>query len=317
MNNPRDHHYAPQFYLRNFACDPERKKIRTLAKNGDYAVWAERSIESLGFERDLYVHTYAGIPISVENAINRSIETPISQSETWAKIQSGRTDALDRSDKPILYALIRHLEARTPHYLATQAELARLADQPDSDIAFSDEERERYAEMRASPDLIKEIFNYMSASSEWTEAAYRGCGITIVRTAKPLRASTTPVLVTRAPEHPALRLPLPGMVPFVYNLAVNPTTLVNLVLADFDDAFLNVEQGEDFRLGMNRHFVGQFGHFPYVRHMITDANEELVRDMTWAHYRLLKGGDRKMVFHRPADWPPSVSTTTDGEQAAS
>jgi hypothetical protein len=310
MNDPRDHHYAPQFYLRNFACDPDKRKIKTLAKNGEYAVWAERSIESLGFERDLYVHSYAGIPVSVENTINRSIETPISQSETWMKIQSGRTDALDRSDKPILYALIRHLEARTPHYLATQSELARLAGQSHSEIPFTDEERKQYAEMRENPTLAKEFFNYMSASIEWSEAAYRGAGMTIVRTAKPLRSSTTPVLVTRAPEHPALRLPLPGMVPFAYNLALNPTTLVNLVLADFDDAFLNVEQEDDFRLGMNRHFVGQFGHYPYVRHMITDGTE-LVEDMAWAHYRLLKGGTRKMVFHRPTDWAPSIRETED------
>jgi hypothetical protein len=75
---------------------------------------------------------------------------------------------------------------------------------------------------------------------------YRGAGMTVVRTAKPLRTSSTPVLLTRAPEHPALRLPLPGMAPFVFNLAINPTTLVNLVLGDFDDAFLNVEQGKNF-----------------------------------------------------------------------
>src|SRR6185312_2740579 len=142
-------------YLRNFACDPEKKKLRTLAKNGDYAVWAERSIEGLGFERDLYVHSHAGVPVSVEDAINRSIETPISRSDTWAKIQSGRTDALDRSDKPILYALVRHFEARTPHYLATHLELARLAAQPDSDIPFTEEERAHYAELRANTAHIK------------------------------------------------------------------------------------------------------------------------------------------------------------------
>jgi hypothetical protein len=308
MNEPRDHHYVPQFYLRNFACDPERRKIRTLAKNGEYAIWTERSIEGLGFERDLYVHSYAGIPVSVESTINRSVETPISQSDTWAKILSGRADALDRSDKPILYALIRHLEARTPHYLATQAELAQLASQADSEIPFTDEERANYAEMRANPALTKEIFNYMSASTDWSEAAYRGAGVTVIRTAKPFRTSTTPVMTIRAPEHPSFRLPLPGMVPFTYNLAVNPTTLVSVVLGDFDDAFLNIEQGEDFRLGMNRHFVGQFGHFPYVRHMVAEADDELVRDMTWAHYQLLKAGARKIVFHRPTDWSASNSS---------
>jgi hypothetical protein len=301
MNEPRDHHYVPQFYLRNFACDPERQKIKTLAKNGDYAVWAERSIESLGFERDLYVHVNNGVPISVENEINRSIETPISQSATWAKIQTGRTDALDRSDKPILYALVRHLEARTPHYFRTAMELAALAKRADSEIPFTDEEREHYAEMRDNPALARKFFNFLSASLEWTEESYRGAGITIVRTQKPFRSSTTPVFVAQAPAHPALRLPLPGMVPFNYYLALNPTTVVNLVLGDFDDAFMNVEQGDDFRRGLNRHFVGQFGHFRHVRHMITDG-AELVDDMGWANYRLLKGDSRKMVFYRPADW---------------
>lgn len=307
MNTPRNHHYVPQFYLRNFASDSEKKKIRTLAKNGDYAVWAERSIEGLGYERDLYVHSYDGIPVSVEDAINHGIETPISKSDTWAKIQSGRADALDRSDKPILYALVRHLEARTPHYLATQLELAELAARPDSDIPFTDEERAHYAELRANAALTKEMFNFMSASTEWSEAAYRGSGVTVIRTAKSLRTSTIPVLPIRAPDHPALRMPLPGMVPYTYNLALTPTTMVNLVLADFDDAFMNVEQGENFRLGMNRHLAGQFGHFPHVRHMITDANDELVRDMAWAHYRLEKADDRRMVFHRPANSTSSAS----------
>jgi hypothetical protein len=63
---------------------------------------AKRSIEQLGFERDLYVHLRGSVPVSVENAINKRFETPISKSDTWAKIVSGRTDALNRSDKAIL-----------------------------------------------------------------------------------------------------------------------------------------------------------------------------------------------------------------------
>jgi hypothetical protein len=72
-------------------------------------VWAERSIQKIAYERDYYVHMVGSIPVSVESDINRGIETPLSQSDTWSKIASGRTDALDASDKPILYALIRHL----------------------------------------------------------------------------------------------------------------------------------------------------------------------------------------------------------------
>lgn len=52
-NELRNHHYAPQFFLRNFAIDPEHRKIETVAKHGQLAVWAKRSIERLGYERDL------------------------------------------------------------------------------------------------------------------------------------------------------------------------------------------------------------------------------------------------------------------------
>lgn len=96
---PRHHHYVPQFYLRNFADDPERSKVTTVAKHGAVAVWARRSIESLGFERDLYLDSRNGVPFLYETRINRHIETPLSRSDAWMKIQTGRTDALDRTDK--------------------------------------------------------------------------------------------------------------------------------------------------------------------------------------------------------------------------
>lgn len=136
MSIARDHHYVPQFYLRNFAVDPEKKKVTTIAKHGPMAVWSRRSIESLGYERDLYVSLSGGLPISAEAMVNERIETPISKSDTWAKIVSGRADALDKSDKPILYALIRHFEVRTPKYRHTMFELAQMAADESSAMAF-------------------------------------------------------------------------------------------------------------------------------------------------------------------------------------
>jgi hypothetical protein len=297
MNEPRDHHYVPQFFLRNFATDPERRKVTTVAKNGDFAVWAERSIESLGFERDLYVFMQGKTPISVESEINSRIETPISQSDTWAKIASGQTEALDRSDKAILYALIRHLEARTPHYHATQMELADLAASPDSAIPFSDRERVRYSEMRSNPELAKEFFTYMASSLEWTEQNFRGAGLTIMRSKVRLRSSSTPVLVIPAPRNSKLWLPLPGMTPFQYILTLTPTTMASLVLGDFDDAFLNIEVEQDVSRGINRYFVGQFCHNQYTRHLATDR-DGLSEEMAWAHFETLKDSPRKMVFRK-------------------
>lgn len=306
MNTPRDHHYVPQFFLRNFAIDPERKRLTTVAKHGDRAIWAERSIESLGYERDLYVHLRRGVPVSVETTINAQIETPISQSDTWAKIASGNTAALDRSDKPILYALIRHLEARTPHYAKTALELAALAAKDDSGIPFTDEERAMYAAMRANPGLAPIMFNAMSASLDWTEATYKGSGLSICRTKLPLRTSTTPVLASKAPPHPALRLPLPGMTPYTLLLTLNPHTFASLVLANFDDGFMNVEVSEDVVLGINRQFAAQFAYFENVRHLIT-GRDALTDDMTWAPYDLVEDTERKITYRRRDGTKPSTT----------
>lgn len=88
MSEPRNHHYVPHFYLRAFATDVAKKKIATLARSGDFVVWGERSISSLGYERDLYVHVRDGVPLLIEEVINKEVETPISCSATWKKISS-------------------------------------------------------------------------------------------------------------------------------------------------------------------------------------------------------------------------------------
>ena len=203
-DEPRDHHYAPRFFLRNFAVDEAKKRITNVAKHGAVAIWAERSIENLGYERDFYVHMERGNRISVETEINRRIETPISRSDTWAKIAANRTDALDHSDKPILYALIRHLQVRTPHFQATIGDLAQMAADPKSATSFADEERACYAFMRANKDLAKAMLNRMTTTTAWTEES----------SPVPLRSSTSPVFSMPVPPHAAMYLPLPAMTPF-------------------------------------------------------------------------------------------------------
>ncbi|MGO4138496.1 DUF4238 domain-containing protein [Rhizobium brockwellii] len=296
-NEPRDHHYVPQFFLRNFAIEEAKSRITTVGKHGPMAVWAERSIESLGYERDFYVHLRAGIPMSVETDINRRVETPISQSDTWGKIVSGRTDALDQSDRAILYALIRHLEARTPHYQATMNELARMARDPLAEIAFTDEERAAYAAMNADPNLAKAMQNHMAATTAWAESSFKGALMMILRSPIALRSSTTPVFAMSAPSHTGMALLLPGMIPYQLVLTLNPTTIACLVLGDFDGAFSNREIDVTTAMGFNRHFVGQFAKFEYVRHLITPADDIAV-DMTWAPYDLVESSRRKIVFRR-------------------
>lgn len=96
-NEPRDHHVVPQFFLRNFAVDAARTRITTVAKHGDRAVWAERPIRGLGYERDFYVHMVRGVPVSVETVIARTIETPISQRTRGPRsLRAGATRSMPR-----------------------------------------------------------------------------------------------------------------------------------------------------------------------------------------------------------------------------
>lgn len=292
-----DHHYVPQFFLRSFAVAPDRRKINTVAKHGDYAVWAERSIKSIGYDRDLYVHVEHGVPVSVESGINRGIETPISQSATWQKITSDRADSIDRSDKKILYSLIQHLSSRNPHALATRKKLARLASSTENEIPFLDEEREMYLAWEASENVAMRSFNLMSSTLRWTERGFRGAGLSIMRSPIPLRSSTCPVISIPAPAHPALKLPLPGMVPYQLVLTLNRTTIASLVLGDFDDAFINVPIDVDVAKQFNRYFLGHFAYFEHVRHLISDRSD-LVVDMTWGPYSLTEEKKRKISFRR-------------------
>ena len=297
MNEPRDHHYVPQFYLRSFAVDPERLKVATVAKNGEMAVWALRSIEGIGFERDLYVHMQRGTPVSVETTINADIETPLSKSDTWQKIIQGREDALDASDKPYLYALIRHLNARTPHALTTTLELAAMAADPNSAMEFAEEERAFYASLHNNPQKAQALFNAQASSLSWAERDYRHARMTIYRSPIRLRTATTPVMSLKVPEHKSLILPLPGMTPYQQVLPLSPTAVLTLVQANFEDEFRNQDIPFEVATYFNQSRAGLFAHFDTIRHMVTDR-EGLVDTMTWAPYDLVKDTPTKIVFRR-------------------
>lgn len=66
-----------------------------------------------------------------------------------------------------------------------------------------------------------------------------------------------------------MALPLPRMVPYQLVLTLNPATIACLILGDFDGAFSNREIDAAAAAGFNRHFVGHFAKFDYVRHLIT------------------------------------------------
>lgn len=296
MAEPRDHHYAPQFYLRNFAADPEGLKIHTVGKSGDTAVWTQRSIEGIGYERDFYVHLEDGAPVSVETLINEQIETPISTSPTWRKIRED-PQALDHSDRLLLYALVHHLKMRTPHALATARELEAMAASPDSPIPLSDYERRMYAQIAASPGGQKAHLNRMAVGPGWDPYTVASCMIGVVHSATPLRSSTTPVMAVTIPDDPRLHLPAPGMTPYMDVLPLTPNLMVTVTVGDFNGAFSVTRMDHLSARGFNRHRVAQFEKFEGTRHLIT-GRDDLVEDMLWAPFDLLSQGERKIVFRR-------------------
>lgn len=295
-------HYAPRFYLRNFASDPDRKKITTLQKHGSRAVWGERSIKSIGQETDFHVREQDGQLISIEGAINARIENPISSSRTWRKIVAGRIQDLGRTDRAVLYALVRHLEVRTLHYRNMSHEVSELAANPHSELVFSAEEQEMYAQIRTTPGLQDEIAHMMASELSWAAEEFESSSISVLRFRIPIYASTAPVLVMKAPPHPALRSQqLVGLTPHVYVLPLSPFACVMLSIGDFGGAFTNFEAPDEVAIGLQRMFVAQFGYFPVIRHLVCHS-DGLLEHLEWAGYKKLESASRhNIVFERRTD----------------
>ena len=294
---PKCHHYVPQFFLRNFSVDDQKKKVMAVQKHGDRAVWSEKSIKSIGYEHDLYVHMEGSIPVSVEEKINTDFETPISQTDTWKKVSAGAIADLDTTDRAVLYSLVRNFEARTPHYRNTLRELSVLAGRPDSEMNFTDDEKSRYAELRASPQLMSKIANKMASTMDWTAREYLSCGISVFRVREPTYVCTTPVHIMKSPDHPRLRASQAGLVPHSSLMPLSPNAYVLLSLGDFDGAFQNHNIDEKVEMGLKRHIVSQFSYWPTVKHMVC-AGGELVDHLKWAGYRCTRDSKTKKIFAR-------------------
>ncbi|MEM8571992.1 MAG: DUF4238 domain-containing protein [Pseudomonadota bacterium] len=294
---PKRHHFVPQFFLRNFAVDDQQKKVMALYKHGDRAVWKSRSIKSIAFEHDLYVHMNGSTPVSVEEKINTDVETPISQSDTWEKVSSGAIADLDATDRAVLYSLVRHFESRTPHYRNTLRELSLLAGRPDHGMNFSQNEKAIYAELRANPRLISEFANEMASHTEWTTREFFSCGISILRVHQPAYVCTTPVHIMKVEHHPHLRASQTGLVPYIYLMPMTPNAYISLSLGDFDGAFLNYDIGAEIEMALKRQIVGQFSYWPIVKHMVC-AGDGLVDHLKWAGYNCTSDSTTKKTFVR-------------------
>ena len=290
-----NNHYAPEFYLRNFAIDANRKKVTAVKKQGSKAVWQTCSIRSIGSCEDFYTKKVGDKVVSFESTIDRAIETPLARTQTWQKICSGNVELLDASDKSTLYFLIRHLEARTPHLKQTMADLLMLSG--NADFKMSDSERLYFKSLRDNSYAAEEVFERLVLSPHRMGENYRRANISVLRTVVRVKTSTNPVFNIKVPNHPGLHLPLPGMVPYMNVLPITPHALITLVLGDIGHDFTNTVISDDVAKGFNRQRVGQFAFFPAISHLICDK-DDLVDEMTWGPYSLDYETETKVVFSR-------------------
>lgn len=176
-------------------------------------------------------------------------------------------------------------------------ELAQMAADPNSDIPFTDAERQMYTTLRRNRDEFRRLMNFRSISMPWTEHDFHRSYVAIWRSPIPLRSSSVPVMCLTAPEHPAFHLPLPGQTPFIYVLSLDRATLAMLAFGEFDNGFETGEMHLDAALMFNRHYAGYFAKFAHIRHLIAD-DDQLATDMIWAPFDLLESKRDHMKFKR-------------------
>lgn len=295
MSTPHDNHYAPQFYLRNFACDHDRHKVEAVTKRDSYAIWAETSIRGIGYEVDYYNDPTYGY--SHENDLKRNIEDPFVNTETWDKIRSNRGELIDISDKANIYSFIRHLHFRTPHSEQTAKELARMADSQDSSVEFEESERDYYKYLHDNPQTLKMLANLKSSVVWWTPEDIYNSYLAIFRSPTRLATTTTPVHTISIGFDPRLFLPLPGMKPHQLLLPLAPNIMATLVLGNFKNGFDNVGISSLQADAFNRQYVCQFAFFPMVKHLLI-SRIGLIDHMNWARYNVISETKQNIRFKK-------------------
>jgi Protein of unknown function (DUF4238) len=197
QNEPKRHHYVPQFYFRRFATGDDRNKVRTVERHRDVLVADGKSIGSIGYEKGLHDFEVNGAKRSIERDLNDTIETPFSNSLTWSKIERADWAALDDADGLSIYGFARHLQRRNLDMLRfVESEHARLLA---GEIAgLTPDERAMHEWIAAAPGRAHELFREAALDTVMPEDAH-AINIMICQSPIPLRTSTNPNLVVSHP----------------------------------------------------------------------------------------------------------------------
>jgi hypothetical protein len=291
-------HYVPQFYMRQFALCDERTKIRCLTRHDPYVSVGVKSISRIGYEEDLYTFGVAGSGASIEGDLNKNIETPIANSETWSKIVAGEPDRLDKSDKLTLYLLMRHLQFRNIEnlqFIEQEVEHVRKSGFRDD---YSEDEREMYAAIARTAAGPRSYFLSMAVNARQFALQWDRACITVIRSRIPLRTSTNPTLVIpRKLGHIRLFEELEAGA-FCYWLPLSRHFGAMLTMSRRFNDFVHQELPDDAARLFNRLYLVQLLEMQSTRHCFAD-DPEIDQDFQWAGFDGLDGNeDRGRYKHK-------------------
>lgn len=199
-NEPKKHHYVPQFYMRQFTCATDINKVMTLERHRDVVVSDPKSIEGIGYEDHLHDYEVEGVRASIECDINKAIETPFSGGETWRKVTGGQSASLDQSDRFPIYGFARHLQRRnlaTLGFIESQRARFQAGELEDE---LTDEERDYHAWLAANPGAAHEMFRAGAMDTMLPDDA-DAINVMVCQSPIPLRTSTNPTLMISSPGH--------------------------------------------------------------------------------------------------------------------
>jgi len=279
INDPKKHHYVPQFYLRKFSCPDESNKVPTLSRHTPYLIKKRNSISRIGYEDNLYKVTDENIELCVERNINLAIETPISQSETWRKIDEGKPELLNKGDKLLIYIFMRHLESRNLEMLEfMKSEQARIKNSK-YQKEYSDEGRRMYDQIGSTHQGANYFYLNMSSNIDQYLEEYKRASITIFGSSIPIRTSTNPVI----------NVPMHTFQNRYFNpnemtkwLPLSPRFGAMLYLNDNNCDFGSFQVVEkDVIKVLNRLYLCQLLNSRTTRHMIVN-DEYLFNDFEWS-----------------------------------
>lgn len=285
-------HYVPQFYMRQFALAEDKAKIRCLSRHDPYVSVGAKSISRIGYEEDLYTFSAAGLNASIEDDLNKNIESPIANSDTWSKVVAGEPDRLDKSDKLTLYLLMRHLQFRNIENLQfIEQEAAHVREFGLRD-GYSDDEREMYAAIARTAAGPRSYFLSMAANTQQFALHWDRASITVIRSRIPLRSSTNPTLVIpRKLGHIKLFEELEDGA-FCYWLPLSRHFGAMLTMSRRFNDFIHQDLPDDAARVFNRLYLGQLLEMPSTRHCFAD-DPEIEGDLQWAGFDGFDGsGDR-------------------------